>query len=101
MICPDCHGEKRVFAHVNRGVAGSGFQWLDCLRCKGAGEVPDEQAEWIEAGRRMREDRMGRDMSLNEEAKRRGMRAVELSQMERGVRAPLPETVSGDSHDRG
>lgn len=92
MKCPDCSGEGRVFAHINRGPAGSSFGWLNCIRCKATGVVPDEQAAWIEAGKRMRADRLSRDLSLFEEAKRLGIRSSELSAIERGMR-PAP-TVS-------
>lgn len=89
MICPDCKGEKRVFAHVNRGDGGSsGFEWINCLRCKGAGEVPDEQAVWMLEGVKLRTERMARGLSLREEAKRLGISPVELSAIERGMRAP-------------
>lgn len=87
MICPDCKGEKHVFAHINRGgPERSGFEWIDCTRCKGAGAVRDEQGEWIVLGRRFRQDRIARGLSLQEEAKRLGIPVVQLSEMERGVR---------------
>ena len=93
MICPDCNGERKVFAHVNRGEKGpSGFETIDCFRCKAAGEVPDEQALWILEGKLRRTDRISRDISLREEAQRLGIPVVQLSAMERGMQ-PFPTTA--------
>lgn len=90
MICPDCKGEKRVFAHLNYGGERPGeFKHIDCFRCKGAGEVPDEQAQWIEEGKKRRAERVARDITLRDEARRLGISAADLSAIERGMRPML------------
>lgn len=91
MICPDCNGEKKVFAHVNFGELDprNGFGWIGCSRCEGIGDVPDAQAEWISEGIRRHYDRVSRDVSLREEAQRLGIPVVSLSKMERGI-LPFP-----------
>lgn len=87
--CPDCKGKKRVFAHVNRGEKGCDFRHIDCSRCKGFGAIPQEQLAWIEAGRKRRAERVARDVSLMEEAKRLGITSAQLSAIETG-RVPPP-----------
>lgn len=95
MICPDCEGQKQHFAHVNRGENGQGgYEWINCFRCKGAGEVPDEQAEWILRGKLMRCERVASGASLRDEAARLGISVVHLSEMERGMRSPLTQPVN-------
>lgn len=81
MICPRCHGEK-----VMHGFGCPGFRPMTfpCPDCGGAGEIPDERAGWIEAGQRMQKARVDRGVSLREEAKRLGVSAVLLSDVEHG-----------------
>lgn len=89
MICPMCKGEKGGQGHVNYGGARPcEFKWIACMRCKGTGAVPDEQGPWIEAGMKRRAERLARDMSLWEEAKRLGISAAQLSAIEHGMRNP-------------
>lgn len=92
--CPDCKGNKRVFAHVNSGGKGCDFRHIACLRCKGTGAIPWEQLAWIEAGRKRRSERVARDVSLMEEAKRLGITSAQLSAIETGRVAP---EVSGST----
>ena len=96
MICPDCDGKREVFAHVNRGESGgSGFETIKCFRCKGVGTVQDEQAIWIIAGKLRRTKRVAEGISLRDEAQRLGVSVVELSEIERGMRA-APEVDARD-----
>lgn len=96
MICPDCNGEKKVFAHVNRGEQGSGFGWIRCFRCKGSGDVPDEQAQWMSEGIKRRCDRVARGLTLREEAERLGIAVTTLSAVERGM-TPYPSVLTQES----
>lgn len=93
MICPDCGGDRQTIAnHVSYANGSSGFNVpFKCSRCKGTGECPDEMAQWIEEGRRMRYQRVngGNYRNLGQEAKRRGISVVELSSMERGQIKPI------------
>jgi hypothetical protein len=95
MQCPTCKGQKSIIASHVRYADGSGG-WgvpLPCDRCDGAGEVPDEMADWIRVGIAMRDRRVNGTpyRSLHEEAKRRGLDTVTLSRMERGKIKPVPE----------
>jgi hypothetical protein len=95
MKCPDCKGVGRyVISHVHYA-DGSGRSNvpMKCSRCKGKGKVPDEMADWIATGERMRLARLqGKPYrSLWEEAARRGMKAITLSKMEFGKIKPIPE----------
>lgn len=91
MICPDCDGQKRLYAHLNRGSGGSGFEWIDCFRCKGSGEVPGEQAVWIFEGVKLRTERIALGRSIREQAKRLGISPVDLSEIERGMRPAMTQ----------
>jgi hypothetical protein len=82
--CPDCDGKGEQYCHVNRGGPGNGFGWFPCLTCKGRRVVPADYPERREAGRRMREDRLSRNMTLRDEAARLGISVVELSRLEQG-----------------
>ena len=95
--CPDCKGKKRVFAHVNRGEKGCDFRHIDCSRCKAFGEIPKEQLGWIESGRKLRAERVARDVSLFEEARRLGLTSVQLSDIETGrVNPSTPAARRGE-----
>ncbi len=91
MICPRCKGSKTITAsHVAYADGSHGYEVpLSCDQCGGAGEVSDEMTEWIRAGEAMRQDRLARQMTLREEAKRRGLTPVELSRMEFGKVKPV------------
>lgn len=96
MICPDCKGQKEVTAHINYGPDGrggcrGGWKVVPCMRCKGVGEVADEQAAWIEEGKRIRELRVrGPEgyRNLIEQARIVGIDFVTLSKMECGLVKP-------------
>lgn len=95
MICPTCNGEKEIvglFPVYAEGYTGprSPCFVMPCHRCKGVGEVPDEQGAWIEAGKRMKAERLGRAVGLRAEAERRGMLPSILAQMESGMIEPKP-----------
>lgn len=89
--CTDCKGKRTVFAHINRGEGGK-HEWrhIDCSRCHGTGLMPLEMLKWIEAGRKLRADRIARDLSLREEATRLSIKVTELSARETGRLAPQP-----------
>lgn len=95
MICPDCGGDRQTIAnHVSYANGSHGYNVPHkCTRCQGTGECPDEMAEWIIEGRKMREQRVngGNYRNLGTEAKRRGMTASQLSAMEMGRIKPVPE----------
>lgn len=87
MECPECKGKKEIvglFAIRSDGSGCDPCRMFPCHRCKGAGSVPDEMAEWMEAGKRLKEDRLARNMTLRQEAEARELRVSELSDMERG-----------------
>ena len=88
--CPDCEGDGKytVLAYYG-GVWGCVPTEMQCSRCKGAGRMPEEMVAWRESGQQMRSDRLGRQLSLREEANRLGVSVVELSQMERGIIEPV------------
>lgn len=84
--CPNCKGEG-----VIRGFGCPGFRPVEipCLVCKGEKVVGQEVLEWRRVGEEMRQERIARGVTLREEAKRRGMSAVDLSGMEHGAVKPV------------
>ena len=89
VTCPHCAGLGAHDALVHR--AGScEVRRLDCSTCRGAGKITRLQVGWIEAGRVHRDARVDRLESLRECATRLGIKAAELSAMERGAIDPSP-----------
>ncbi len=83
--CPFCGGEGKVMTFAcaaNRRDSRIGP--ADCSRCGGTGKVTAAQADAYAAGQRMREDRIGRGVSVREEAGRLGVTPSALSRRERG-----------------
>lgn len=81
MKCPDCNGATFI-----TGIGCPGFKLINlkCPRCEGLGTVNDEQAQWIEEGKRIRAFRDKRDLSLREAAKVLLIQASYLSDIEHG-----------------
>lgn len=88
--CPDCKGEG-----ILRGFGCPGFRPISipCQMCAGTKEVSEERLEWMKVGDAMREDRINRGVTCRVEAQERGIKAVELSEMERGIRKPIPRSA--------
>ena len=88
MICPGCKGEKKVFVfadgHHEDGTPFHNNGYRDCFTCTGSGEITDEHAGRIAAGRKMRDERVAQRISLMDAAKTRGMSPAELSAIEMG-----------------
>lgn len=82
MKCPECEGKG---FHVALACPGARIVHLPCRVCDN-GEITQDDLDRIKAGRDKREDRIRRDMSLREEAKRIGISPVELSVIERGLK---------------
>jgi hypothetical protein len=99
MICPACNGNGGGFALVQRTDGSGGPEWRDCYACGGAKETSEERwAEfqgWREIGRRMRDDREERGVSLGAEARTRGLSPAALSAMEVGYAKPEPRQEVG------
>lgn len=89
MICPQCNGEKavKIFPRTHR-VTGEIICDIPCYRCEETGEVPDIQAQWIELGKKRREDRISRRVTLKDEAARLQVIATDLSFAEQGMIDP-------------
>ena len=89
MTCPECKGKKTCIGFLAKTDTCGPSEWT-CTRCSGTGEVPDEQAIWIEEGLRLRCERVSRHESLLEAHQRTGFSTVEICAMERGMRDPAP-----------
>lgn len=87
-LCPACKGRKGNVVLAKQTDGPCRPMQLPCYLCKGTGQVSDEQLDWIKLGQKLREDRMARDESSREAAKRLGLHPVEYSRMEHGQEDP-------------
>lgn len=86
--CPDCLGTGGNHVLVNMG----GFcehRNMTCSRCGGTGTIAQNLLSWTAQGEAMRQDRVGRKLSLSAEAQRIGIHPAELSGMEHGTIRPF------------
>lgn len=86
-LCALCGGAGEMSAIVVKRAGDVTFtdrEILLCAWCEGEGQVTGEKAERLEAGRLMREDRVRRGVSLEAEARERGLTVPELTRQEWG-----------------
>jgi hypothetical protein len=74
----------RLFGVDDQGRSICRWDTLLCPDCGGLGMIPAEQFAAWERGRRLRQDRMDRGVSLGTEARRLGISRMELSNREWG-----------------
>lgn len=90
--CPDCKGEKKLPALVNRGEKGCSREQITCITCHGSGEVADDYARRRgvaeQTGRLLKAGRLARNETLLQAALRLNMSVSEYSRLERGVVLP-------------
>jgi len=93
MTCPDCGIIKdkdgnevkgKVFCHVNRGNKPHSWEFLNCPRCDGTGEIPDEAVKWIKHGEVIRKKRLSENETIRDVAIRLKTSPVFISEVERG-----------------
>ncbi len=89
--CPECCGHKIVLVTYFPGTPR--HPPMPCRVCGGSGQITLEHHNRIEAGEKMREDRIERGVSLRAEAARLGITPCNLSDLENGrqVLAPVSE----------
>ena len=82
----------KTFAFVNRGpdYKKHSQEWIDCDRCGGTGEIPDEMKGWIQKGRELKKLRLKAGFSLMDIKERSPFDMVEFSQAESGRVDPKP-----------
>lgn len=82
--CPHCGGRG-----ANQGiVCGPGshqMRTFTCSTCRGSGVITEDRQTKIAKGEAMRKDRIKRNQTQREEAKRLGLDVVAYSQIERGI----------------
>lgn len=84
-ICPTCNGDGDiVLVTVRPG------KLSECPQCQGAGKVDPRTEEWERVGSLMKLDRRNRKVSFRDEARSRGILAVDLLRMENGWIQPSP-----------
>lgn len=81
--CPSCRGAKKV-GGIGCGPGGCKPLVLDCSTCGGVGQITEERVEWMATGKRLREERLARDLGLRAEAERLGIKPSMLSDYEHG-----------------
>lgn len=85
--CPRCAGDGGYHALVHRK-DGCSEEYLTCDLCKGEGKIPAEVAAWLKEGSDHRNERVAREESLRECARRLGVPAALISAMETGRQRP-------------
>lgn len=93
MQCVRCNGTKKIM-----GLFGINSQTgkcmpvveLPCHYCNATGKVPEDTPLWIEEGKKLSEFRRSFfKHTLRDEARRRGMKPSDLSDMEIGKTKPI------------
>src|SRR5688500_15713256 len=90
MICPDCNGDGKligmfpVYADHVPQKDRKPFIEMVCPRCKGDKTVPDEQRQWIERGRELRQARVDAKIGLRAFCELNDVNPVDRSKIERG-----------------
>lgn len=86
VVCPECNGAKSGFA-ISCSDRGCQTGERVCDFCKGAGEVSSEASERWHIGKAMRDDRVKRHLTQQEEADQLEITPIELNDIERGRRS--------------
>jgi len=94
VTCPECKGNKKIMVLA---CPGARIVAMPCETCRETGEISGQQVGWIKAGDAMREVRIARGLTLRKEAERRGMSALALSRMERGITEPVRSEEDADA----
>lgn len=92
--CRSCNG-KGSFTGI---VCPPGrVRTVECPTCRGTGEVEPEQDEWVRVGMLMLQQRVRRQISLEDAARLLGVTPALLGDMEHGrvVRGDYPMTCGG------
>lgn len=90
--CPECTDGYIL------GFGCPGFRpvSIKCEMCGGTGLVFRFTLEWRAIGLEMKKDRIARGKPLRVEAQERGMKPVELSEMERGLIEPVKRSLKSN-----
>lgn len=94
LTCQRCNGLGIIGpVHINRGERPHTWEMMRCSSCGGSGYWSAQQAVAVREGEAMRKERLERDESLREAARRLGMSPAQLSAMEQGR---FPREPKGD-----
>lgn len=89
--CPACAGEGFFGGFV------AGWEVpLQCGQCQGSGQIPEAQADWFPRGRSHAMERVARDESQMECARRLGVTPREVNDMEHGRTDPARLETEGE-----
>jgi DNA-binding XRE family transcriptional regulator len=102
VICPECRGAKSSYA-ISCGDRGCETGVRACDFCKGEGQVSSEAADRWRAGKAMRDARVKRGRTQEQEAERLGISPIELNDLERGRHSsdePKKLTIVKTDHSR-
>lgn len=85
--CSNCNGNKQSFV-IACGSFGCKPMTMKCFRCEGSGLINSEMLEWIEKGKKLKQQRLDMNLSLREAAQRMDLMASHLSKLEQGKEDP-------------
>ncbi|MDR3708730.1 MAG: hypothetical protein P4L33_10540 [Capsulimonadaceae bacterium] len=84
IVCPKCGGKGYSLGFACGPSVHCDQRRITCFYCHGSGAIDAETKARIDAGTRLREERLSRRLGLREEAHRRGMDPRELMAIELG-----------------
>lgn len=87
--CPQCKGRGAGEGFITKA-DGCSYGAIKCSLCEGTGEVSWLRLERLRVGELLRQERLSRDKSGREEAKRIGVDVIVLNHLEHG-RGPIIE----------
>lgn len=92
ITCPCCDGRGSNAGFIcyadGSGTRSQYDEAITCDLCKGVGKIAKQIAQWLEIGRAHYLNRVARDESVMECAKRLGLRPSQVSAMEHGRADP-------------
>lgn len=90
MICPTCHGEKKLFIPFAFSYEKMKCKpkVLPCISCHETGKVDDRYPEWKKIGDRLYKKRIERHETLRDFCKRTGINVSLRSMQEHGFADP-------------
>lgn len=87
--CPDCQGVGYSLAFVDyTDPSLSGPEVLECRRCNSSGKITPEEAARAARGAERRRRRLTREETLHSVARRLGLTAAQVCDLERGLTDP-------------
>lgn len=87
-ICKQCDGFGEIFSRPILIAGKVSSASIKCDMCNGTGKIEDIKLLWIAQGKKLKELRLSKNVSLRAAAIKLNVDASNLSKMERGIIQP-------------